>query len=348
VRFGIQPLHQPIPSTIMSTDANDDEPSADVLRTAIRTLLAKSDLTKMTNKRVRKQLEAQFKCKFKPRKAEINGYIADAVAEIAPPPPPPPPTPTSGFMAPLRLSPPLATFLGKPTMARPHIVKRMWSHIHARKLQKPENGREILCDDTLRAVFKRDHMTMFSMNTYIARHVKPIDDLAPFALDTIGDSDADDEATVQKRASKKKAAAEKRAQGKKRKAEGIVTISGFAKPVPLSSALAAFVKQPEMSRTHVVKALWEHVKANNLQDPTDRRFILCDDALKRIFDGKERVSGFGMNKLLSIHFHKTISTSTPTTEAEETETEAATTRKTKVKALPSPSKLTTKRRKIGV
>lgn len=42
---------------------------------------------------------------------------------------------------------------------------------------------------------------------------------------------------------------------------------------------------------------------NHLQDPADRRFILCDEKLKRIFQ-KDRVNSFGMNRDLTAHLTK--------------------------------------------
>ena len=51
----------------------------------------------------------------------------------------------------------------------------------------------------------------------------------------------------------------------------------------------------------VVKALWAHIKAHKLQDPSDGRQIICDATLKGLF-GVDRVSGFGMNKFLGPHF----------------------------------------------
>ena len=55
-----------------------------------------------------------------------------------------------------------------------------------------------------------------------------------------------------------------------------------------------------MPRTEVVKSLWKYFKDNELQDPKDRRFIICDDKLKAVFK-MDRINGFSMNKTLSSH-----------------------------------------------
>jgi upstream activation factor subunit UAF30 len=68
----------------------------------------------------------------------------------------------------------------------------------------------------------------------------------------------------------------------------------------LSEAMSAFLGMERCPRTQVVKKLWEYIKANELQDPKDRRKILLDDKLKTIFPGKS-VTMFSMQKHLSKH-----------------------------------------------
>jgi len=50
------------------------------------------------------------------------------------------------------------------------------------------------------------------------------------------------------------------------------------------------------SRPECVKSIWAYVKENGLQDPTDKRFIICDESMKRVFNGAARVHMFTMNK----------------------------------------------------
>jgi len=47
----------------------------------------------------------------------------------------------------------------------------------------------------------------------------------------------------------------------------------------------------------VVKKLWEYIKGNELQDPSDKRQIMCDEKLQAVFK-QSRVDMFQMNKLL--------------------------------------------------
>ena len=50
----------------------------------------------------------------------------------------------------------------------------------------------------------------------------------------------------------------------------------FNSPMILSPSLSKFLQTDEMSRPQVVKRIWEYVKENDLQDPSDRRIIVCD------------------------------------------------------------------------
>jgi SWIB/MDM2 domain len=55
------------------------------------------------------------------------------------------------------------------------------------------------------------------------------------------------------------------------------------------------------ARTEVVSKVWEYIKANNLQNPENKREILADDKLQAVFGGKSKVSMFEMNKYFAQH-----------------------------------------------
>ena len=50
-----------------------------------------------------------------------------------------------------------------------------------------------------------------------------------------------------------------------------------------------------------MKALWVYIKANNLQNPENKREILCDKRFKKIMDGNDKVTMFSMNKYIGAH-----------------------------------------------
>ena len=46
--------------------------------------------------------------------------------------------------------------------------------------------------------------------------------------------------------------------------------------------------------------MWEYIRSHNLQNAENRREILADDKLRRVF-GKDKVTMFEMNKHLAGH-----------------------------------------------
>ncbi|XP_018487126.1 upstream activation factor subunit UAF30 [Raphanus sativus] len=81
---------------------------------------------------------------------------------------------------------------------------------------------------------------------------------------------------------------------------------GILKTVPVSQTLASFAGESELSRATAVKKVWEHIKGNNLQNPENRKQIICDDKLKTIFGDKDTVGFTEIAKLLSPHFPKSV------------------------------------------
>ena len=75
---------------------------------------------------------------------------------------------------------------------------------------------------------------------------------------------------------------------------------GISKPVTPSPELAAIVGADPLARSEIVSKMWEHIKKNNLQNPENKREILADDKLKKVF-GKDKVTMFEMNKHISNH-----------------------------------------------
>ena len=76
---------------------------------------------------------------------------------------------------------------------------------------------------------------------------------------------------------------------------------GLMKAVQPSAQLAEIVGSTPLPRTEVTKKVWDYIKKNGLQDPTNKRMINADAKLKPIFDGKAQVSMFEMTKLISNH-----------------------------------------------
>jgi chromatin remodeling complex protein RSC6 len=87
----------------------------------------------------------------------------------------------------------------------------------------------------------------------------------------------------------------KASSGTGRKAGG-----GLARPVQPSPELAAITGSAPLPRSEVVSKVWDHIRKNNLQNPNNKREILADDKLKKVF-GVDKCTMFEMNKHLSRH-----------------------------------------------
>lgn len=68
----------------------------------------------------------------------------------------------------------------------------------------------------------------------------------------------------------------------------------------LSAVCQEILGVPVSSRPQVVKKIWEYIKGHNLQNANDKRIIMCDETLERLFKRKQ-VTAFLMNKYLSDH-----------------------------------------------
>jgi len=76
--------------------------------------------------------------------------------------------------------------------------------------------------------------------------------------------------------------------------------SKFMQPMQVSDELAAVVGRGPMPRTEVTKKLWAYIKQHRRQDPNNKRNILADDKLQKVF-GRKSVNMFEMTKLVSKH-----------------------------------------------
>ncbi|EXJ64826.1 hypothetical protein A1O7_01164 [Cladophialophora yegresii CBS 114405] len=75
--------------------------------------------------------------------------------------------------------------------------------------------------------------------------------------------------------------------------------TGFHKPLNLSPALSnLFDGETQMSRPQITKRIWAYIKGNDLQDPSDKRFIICDARMREVFK-QDKVHMFTMTKLIS-------------------------------------------------
>ena len=77
--------------------------------------------------------------------------------------------------------------------------------------------------------------------------------------------------------------------------------NALQKPLKPSPELAAVIGAERSSRAEAVSKLWGYIKAHDRQNPENRREILADDKLRKVFGGQDKVTMFEMNKHLSRH-----------------------------------------------
>ena len=76
------------------------------------------------------------------------------------------------LLKPMQLSEELEAVVGKGPMSRGEVVKGMWDYIKKHDLQNPKNKRNIMADEKLRPIFKKDEVTMFEMTKLVSSHLK--------------------------------------------------------------------------------------------------------------------------------------------------------------------------------
>ncbi|CAK9794793.1 Upstream activation factor subunit spp27 [Anthophora retusa] len=93
----------------------------------------------------------------------------------------------------------------------------------------------------------------------------------------------------------------KKAQGGGAKKAGGKSKGGYTRVITLSPELAAIVGAEQMARHEVVRKVWSIIKERNLYDPKNKQFAICDDELFKVI-GVKRFRTFGMMKYLKNHF----------------------------------------------
>lgn len=71
-----------------------------------------------------------------------------------------------------RLTPALSEFMkGRDKATSSLVTKAVWDYIKEHKLQDPNDGRWIICDDTLGSLFQKNKIHMFKIPAAIQRHL---------------------------------------------------------------------------------------------------------------------------------------------------------------------------------
>ncbi|KAJ0264439.1 SWIB complex BAF60b domain-containing protein [Hirschfeldia incana] len=203
-----------------------------------------------------------------------------------------------GFAKVCSLSPELQAFTGMTKLARTEVVKMLWKYIKENSLQDPKDGRTIICDEALRSLFSLESINMFQMNKHLTKHIWPLEDNAG---ESAGSSSPKNGKLKMETEDGDTESDELNENEEKPKKESC----GLLAPLPLSDALIRFLGDGEssLSRADVVKRLWEYIEQNDLQDPSDKRRIICDEKLKELFE-VDSFEDISVSKLLTSHYVK--------------------------------------------
>eukprot|EP00884_Botryococcus_braunii_P020010 jgi/Botrbrau1/6693/Bobra.0202s0031.1 len=298
------------------------EVTDDQVKERLIQLLADVDLDNTSEKQLRKTLEEEFNVSLYDRKAfirsEVQSYLdalADKKAKESPDTKPDgdeeeeqlsedsEPRPAKkkkrgggGGFGNAVLSEPLAAFVGVPTMARTQVVKAIWAYIKENNLQDPKNKQKIIVDEKL-ATFLKAPVTMFSMNKQLSKHIGggPAKQRVADEEDD-GDDDEDEDGSDFEAPKKRKAKPRSKQTGDgERSANG-----GFKKKLPVSKELEAWIGKSEISRPELTSFFWQYVKEHGLQNPSNKKEILCDEVLEKL-TGEKKFAGFGFAKFMKPH-----------------------------------------------
>ena len=91
---------------------------------------------------------------------------------------------------------------------------------------------------------------------------------------------------------------------KKKTTKKKATKKSPGKAHPLSQELQAVVGAKELSRTEVTKKVWEYIKSKDLQDPSNKRLIVPDDTLAKVFGHSDPIDMMKLAGILSKHIEK--------------------------------------------
>lgn len=162
------------------------------------------------------------------------------------------------------------------------------------------------CPGHLVARKSRFGKTFYSCSTY------PDCDVIVNSLDQVESKYAHHPRTPAPVRSKKKTAAKKEkgtAKSKTAKTKKEAASKTTATPkkartmptLPLSAELQKITGATELSRGEVMKRVWDYIKLHQLQHPSNKKMIVPDDQLAKVFGTKEPVDMFKMTGLISQH-----------------------------------------------
>ncbi|MBM3208451.1 MAG: type I DNA topoisomerase, partial [Chlamydiae bacterium] len=91
----------------------------------------------------------------------------------------------------------------------------------------------------------------------------------------------------------------------KKKTAAKTKSAGSSQPkLNLSKELSAVVGETQLSRPETVKKVWEYIKEHDLQDSKNKRLIVPDAKLAKVFGSKDPIDMMKLSGILGKHFEK--------------------------------------------
>uniref|UniRef100_A0A0K0F844 SWIB domain-containing protein n=1 Tax=Strongyloides venezuelensis TaxID=75913 RepID=A0A0K0F844_STRVS len=209
---------------------------------------------------------------------------------------------SSGFTKIMMVSDELFAITTKKYMRRSDVVKYMWDYFKSNRLIDPNNKKMVLCDEKLKALTGVSTFQAFGMMKYIKNHLKDAEDLdeetRSIILKDLGveETKIDKNDKTESKKKSKSVVSDKSGTNKVPKKGK----SSFSRFCVLSDELSNLTGQRYMTRSDVVKFMWDYFKGHNLMDPKDKRMVIVNDQLRPIFPQK-RIQAFVMMKSLKNH-----------------------------------------------
>ncbi|ORE04457.1 SWIB-domain-containing protein [Rhizopus microsporus var. microsporus] len=173
----------------------------------------------------------------------------------------------------LKVLPPLSHIIKTEYCSRTQTVSKMWEYIREHNLQDEKDKRYINCDDYfIQLCDGEKRINTFTLNKYIQKYFEKL---------------SDEEQELRKPPSTETKEPPAKKPKKNPRDMPIVKILP-----PLSD----IIKTEYCSRTQTVSKMWEYIREHGLQNKDDRRLIDCDSKFKELCDGKDQISSFAMNK----------------------------------------------------
>lgn len=254
-------------------------------------ILATSDLSQVTEKKIRNGIQDRIEYDITPQKAAIKELIMQRFDLFN--------AKQNGDSEPV------------PSVEVADPVPKINGHAKSRSISTSAAGQKRQADDS-------DLSDVVDTAPTRKKRKESVDEDAAFAARLQAEEDRNARPT--RGGAPRKAAPAKKKKSPKKKTAAKVTASddsdveagestrkvnrntGFHKPMNLSAIATDFFGTPQLSRPQVTKQVWAYIKSNNLQNPSDKRFIDCDEKLKGLLK-QDRIQMFQMTKVLNTHMY---------------------------------------------